>query len=87
MTPKVPAYTAPACRIDEHAECHGPGETRLPWQSRTGPAIETLRCDCPCHTTPQPHLNAPPAPASASARIPAQAPAPAPEGFLTWAEA
>ncbi|MFC9650874.1 hypothetical protein ACFV9P_22855 [Streptomyces sp. NPDC059892] len=42
-------YTAPACRIDEHAECSGPGETRLAWQTPTQPPIETLRCDCDCH--------------------------------------
>ncbi|MEV6420016.1 hypothetical protein [Streptomyces sp. NPDC051662] len=83
MTPKVPAYTAPACRIEEHAECHGPGETRLPWQSRTGPAIETLRCDCPCHATPQRHLHAaPPLPSPQPARV--QAAAPAPGGLLNW---
>ncbi|MFE2746691.1 hypothetical protein ACFXKX_20510 [Streptomyces scopuliridis] len=42
-------YAAPAWRIDEHAECPGPGETRLPWQTPTQPAVETHRCDCSCH--------------------------------------
>ncbi|MFJ2669151.1 hypothetical protein [Streptomyces sp. NPDC087525] len=42
----TPAHTAPACRIDEHAECLGPGETRLAWQTPTQPAIETQRCAC-----------------------------------------
>ncbi len=43
------AYTTPACTIDEHGECPGPGETRLPWQTTTQPAIETRHCACPCH--------------------------------------
>ncbi|WP_326610261.1 hypothetical protein OG949_10455 [Streptomyces scopuliridis] len=42
-------YVTPACRIDEHGECPGPGETRLPWQTLTQPPVETLRCDCACH--------------------------------------
>ncbi|MGW2514244.1 hypothetical protein ACWC0A_33645 [Streptomyces scopuliridis] len=42
-------YAAPACRIGEHAECPGPGETRLPWQTPAQPTVETLRCDCSCH--------------------------------------
>ncbi|MFE9886134.1 hypothetical protein [Streptomyces scopuliridis] len=43
-------YEAPACRIGEHEECPGPGETRLDWQTPAQPAIETLHCACRCHT-------------------------------------
>ncbi|MEV4974467.1 hypothetical protein [Streptomyces scopuliridis] len=49
-THKPRTYTTPACRIDEHGECPGPGETRLSWQTATQPAIETRRCACSCHT-------------------------------------
>lgn len=42
-------YKTPACRIGEHGECEGPGETHLSWQTPTQPAVETLRCDCSCH--------------------------------------
>ncbi|MCL7380029.1 hypothetical protein [Streptomyces sp. 35G-GA-8] len=48
-TARTPAHTAPACRIGEHAECPGPGETRLAWQTAAQPPIETLRCACACH--------------------------------------
>ncbi|MFE2492766.1 hypothetical protein ACFXKX_27075 [Streptomyces scopuliridis] len=50
MTTRTRAYTTPACTIDEHGECPGPGETRLAWQTPTQPAIESRRCDCSCHT-------------------------------------
>ncbi|MFE4535710.1 hypothetical protein ACFRKB_11585 [Streptomyces scopuliridis] len=48
-TTKAGAYTTPACTLDEHAECPGPGETRLDWQTATQPPIETLHCACHCH--------------------------------------
>ncbi|MER8073772.1 hypothetical protein ABTZ59_36740 [Streptomyces sp. NPDC094034] len=51
-TTRTRAYTTPACRLGEHEECPGPGETRLPWQTPTQPPVETLRCACHCHREP-----------------------------------
>ncbi|MFE7566743.1 hypothetical protein ACFU76_07225 [Streptomyces sp. NPDC057539] len=48
-TTRTGAYTTPACPLDEHGECPGPGETRLDWQTATQPPIETLHCACHCH--------------------------------------
>ncbi|MFD5111421.1 hypothetical protein ACFWNG_03750 [Streptomyces sp. NPDC058391] len=51
MKQTTTTYKAPPCRtsVGMHSECPGPREVRLASQSADERAIETLRCDCPCH--------------------------------------